>query len=169
MNKNKKINLIIIFVIITIISLVIIYFSLKNINSKTFAVSSNPNQSQTCDIHSCNAIDPVSDPAYNMKQIIKQSILLEEHLVEKNKRCRDCIAKHFLHIQALHSEAVWLANKNINDYPLLEDTVGFYNEQFDLWLQYQTDDEQILKIASSLRDVRKKLVAVYYFNDKLIE
>jgi hypothetical protein len=34
----------------------------------------------------CDSIDPVSDPRYNMQQIIKQSILLEEHLTNKNKR-----------------------------------------------------------------------------------
>ncbi len=28
----------------------------------------------------CGAIDPVSDPAYNMRNLIKQTILLEEHL-----------------------------------------------------------------------------------------
>jgi len=33
---------------------------------------------------SCDSIDPVSDPRYNMQQIIKQSILLEEHLTNKN-------------------------------------------------------------------------------------
>ena len=43
----------------------------------------------------CDSLDPVSDPRYNMQQIIKQSILLEEHLTNKNKRCRDCITKTF--------------------------------------------------------------------------
>ena len=51
-----------------------------------------------CDIVSCGALDPVSNPAYNFQQIVKQSILLEEHITNKNKRCRDCITKHFLHL-----------------------------------------------------------------------
>ena len=42
--------------------------------------------SVSCDAKTCGAIDPVSDPKYNMTQIIKQSILLEEHITNKNKK-----------------------------------------------------------------------------------
>ena len=41
----------------------------------------------------------------------KSSILLEEHLANKNKRCRDCITKHFLHIIGLAEEAQMLAKQ----------------------------------------------------------
>ena len=121
-----------------------------------------------CNAHTCgkNGIDPVSDPAYNMKQIIKQSILLEEHLSEANKRCRDCIVKHFLHIQGLHEEALWLANERCGDYPMLIETTSFYSEQFDEWINAYDDNKTLLQIAGKLRDVRKKLVSLYYFNDE---
>lgn len=120
-----------------------------------------------CTLHSCGTkgIDTVSDPAYNMKQIIKQSILLEEHLVQPKKRCRDCISKHFIHINGLHEEALWLANENCNKYPFLAETTGFYSDQFDEWLNSYDDEKTIMKIASKLRDIRKKLVSKYYFND----
>jgi hypothetical protein len=132
-------------------------------NSKSGKAGNNQ-----CNVHSCgaNGIDPVSDPAYNMKQIIKQSILLEEHLSEPNKRCRDCIAKHFIHIQGLHEEALWLANENCSKYPMLVETTQFYNEQFDEWLNAYDDNKNLLHIAGKLREVRKKLVALYYFNDE---
>ena len=70
-----------------------------------------------------------------MQQIIKQSILLEEHLTNKNKRCRDCITKHFLHIIGLAEEAEMLATKNINKYPLINESVILYNELFKIWIK----------------------------------
>ena len=54
--------------------------------------------SKKCSLDMCSAIDNVNDPAYNMKSVIKQTILLEEHLAEDNKYCKPCISKHFLHI-----------------------------------------------------------------------
>ena len=42
---------------------------------------------------SCTAKDPVNDPKYNMKQVIIQTLLLEEHLADKNKYCKPCIVK----------------------------------------------------------------------------
>ena len=58
-----------------------------------------------CDSRTCGATDPVSDPAYNMREVAKQSILLEEHLTIDAKFCVDCVTKHFLHIIGLANEA----------------------------------------------------------------
>ena len=118
---------------------------------------------------SCSGIDPVSEPEYNMKQIAMQSILLEEHLTQKEKRCRDCIAKHFLHIQGLHTEAIWLAGDHVHKYPLLEELKGFYSGLFDEWLNHMSDEDKILEISAALRDVRKKIVAQYYFGKANVE
>ena len=86
------------------------YNNLIEINSSNISKSKASKASKASDASkasgdkcttTCDALDPVSDPRYNMQQIIKQSILLEEHLTNKNKRCRDCITKHFLHIIGL--------------------------------------------------------------------
>jgi hypothetical protein len=50
---------------------------------------------------SCDSLLPVLDPRFNMREICKQSVLLEDHLFQKEKRCHDCICKHFLTIEAL--------------------------------------------------------------------
>jgi hypothetical protein len=47
----------------------------------------------------------LSDPRYNLREIAKQMILLEEHLLVKSKYCPDCITKHLLTIEALADEA----------------------------------------------------------------
>ena len=118
-----------------------------------------------CNIKSCGALDPVSDPRYNMQQIVKQSILLEEHLTNKNKRCRDCITKHFQHIIGLAEEAQMLATVNCNKYPLLIESVNIYNDLFNLWFKNRNDEAKIMEISDKLRIHRKKLIAIYFFDD----
>jgi hypothetical protein len=119
---------------------------------------------------SCDSIDPVSDPRYNMQQIIKQSILLEEHLTNKNKRCRDCITKHFLHIIGLAEEAQMLATNKIDKYPLINQSVILYNELFKVWIKNKNlngkDETYILYCTDKLRDHRKQLIVIYFFNEK---
>jgi hypothetical protein len=123
--------------------------------------------SEKCDAISCKNMDPVSDPKYNMQQIVKQSILLEEHLANKNKRCRDCITKHFLHIIGLAEEAQMLATNKIDKYPLINECVELYNRLFKRWLaNYGVDGDYCsLYCCDELRNMRKKLIAVYFFND----
>lgn len=118
----------------------------------------------------CDALDPVSDPRYNMQQIIKQSILLEEHLTNKNKRCRDCITKHFLHIIGLAEEAEMLATNKIEKYPLIKESVILYNELFKIWIKNKNlnnnNDDYILYCTDKLRNHRKQLIVLYFFNEK---
>lgn len=151
-------------ILFLIIYIAFIYYSLfnKNNNKKNNKKNNNNN---TCDKKSCGALDPVSDPKYNMQQIVKQSILLEEHLINKNKRCRDCITKHFQHIIGLSEEAQMLATDKSSKYPLLNESVDFYNELFNHWFKYRYDDSKIYEIADKLRIHRKKLIAIYFFED----
>jgi hypothetical protein len=73
---------------------------------------------------SCDSLLPVLDPRFNMREICKQSVLLEDHLFQKEKRCHDCIIKHFLTIEGLAEEAVTL------------DKEHKYNELIDLILLF---------------------------------
>ena len=107
-------------------------------------------------------MDPVSDPAYNMQQIAKQSVLLEEHLAEDRKYCKDCIVKHFLHITGLAEEAVWLAGERLHEYPHMREGVAFYNEQFDAWRSAKDDDAVRFRVLTRLRDFRKQVASAYY-------
>lgn len=107
----------------------------------------------------CGATDPVSDPKYNMTEIVKQSILLEEHLVEPQKRCKDCIVKHFLHIIALGQEAQMLAGTK--KLPMLDTTPTFYEGLYKQWLERRDDTTVMCGIEEKLRERRKELVAKY--------
>ena len=153
-------------IIIYVIVYLLVYSSVKKINFPTNTNNhTNNHKSGSCDIKSCGALDPVSDPKYNMQQIVKQSILLEEHLTNKNKRCRDCITKHFQHIIGLAEEAQMLATTKCNKYPLLSDSVIIYNDLFNEWFKNRDDEIKILEISDKLRIHRKKLIAIYFFDD----
>lgn len=148
-------------ILFLIIYITFIYYSLFNKNKN----KNKNNKNYTCDKKSCGALDPVSDPKYNMQQIVKQSILLEEHLINKNKRCRDCITKHFQHIIGLAEEAQMLATDKSSKYPLLNESVDVYNELFNNWIKNRNDDNKIFETADKLRIHRKKLIAIYFFDD----
>jgi hypothetical protein len=162
---------IVLFIICLLLIYSIIYLLLYHNVNMIYKNSNNKNTHNThnthskCDIKSCGALDPVSDPRYNMQQIVKQSILLEEHLTNKNKRCRDCITKHFQHIIGLAEEAQMLATIKTNKYPLLNESVSLYNELFNEWFKNRNDESKIMEIVDKLRIHRKKLIAIYFFDD----
>lgn len=114
---------------------------------------------------SCSAIDPVNDPDYNMRSLVKQSILLEEHLAEPNKYCQSCIVKHFLHIIALAEEAVWLAGPNVAKFPFLEGSAKFYEGAFAQWLpnRDKPNSHACKKVLATLRERRRQLIDAYFF------
>jgi len=95
---------------------------------------------------------PVMDPMYNMREICKQSILLEDHLFQKKKRCRDCCIKHQLTIEALAEEAITL------------DKEGKCRDLYDLPDKIRTLQKDFIsnrdpnEIAQEYRKVRKSLM-----------
>jgi hypothetical protein len=165
-------NILYVFLIFIALYILAIYFILLLNKNKTQQNKPKSSKSKdSCDIHGCSALDPVSDPIYNMQQIVKQSILLEEHLSNKNKRCRDCITKHFLHIIGLAEEAQMLATNKADKYPLLNENVILYNELFHEWLKcykdtHGEDDMRVLVICDKLRNNRKQLIVYYFFDEK---
>lgn len=117
-----------------------------------------------CMAKTCGALDPVNDPDYNMRNVIKQSILLEEHLAEKSKYCLSCIVKHFNHIIGLVEEAVWLAGSDVDKYPLLDSSVQLYQSMFDTWLKGRDDEGTKKQVLALVREHRRKLIDVYFLS-----
>ena len=48
---------------------------------------------------------PLQDPAFNLREVAKHLILLEDHLLHVDRRCPDCIWKHLLTAEAFADEA----------------------------------------------------------------
>lgn len=95
---------------------------------------------------------PIMHPLFNMREVCKQTALLEDHLNNERKRCMDCIRKHFLTIEALLEEAVSLDNK-AKWADLLDGKVELVRECQARWI----DGEEPCDIAQDLRAVRKEL------------
>lgn len=106
---------------------------------------------------STGAMDPVMDPSYNMVQVAKQSVLLEEHLNEPRKRCADCIKKHFLHIVGLAEEAVSLeAARRRAHVEYMRSVAEGYDSLFARW-RSGADPKAVADGARALRkDVMKR-------------
>lgn len=109
----------------------------------------------------CNGKDgkpllPVLEPMFNMREMCKQIILLEDHLFQTRKRCEDCICKHFLTIEALAEEAVTLdKDKKYNEY--LEQLPDRIRELQHKYIK-DTNHSNINSIAQGLRQIRKEMM-----------
>jgi hypothetical protein len=98
---------------------------------------------------------PVLDANFNMREICKQCILLEDHLSHVEKRCPDCCIKHFLALEALSEEAIQLdkeqkLDKNVKDLPTR--IRGIQKR----W--YQNPSHNATQCSQDLRKIRKLLM-----------
>lgn len=95
---------------------------------------------------------PIFEPEHNFREIAKQLVLLEDHLVHPPKRCGDCIRKHLLTAEALAEEAATL------------DKTGKHTK-LTSWLpgrirgvaQRVLAGDDKAKLAQEVRQIRKRL------------
>lgn len=92
-------------------------------------------------------------PRFNLREIVKHMVLLEDHLAHPRKHCPDCIRKHLLTLEAFAEEAASL------------DTSGVYRPLATLiadaarrWMCQFVDGVPDPQLGQQVRQVRKKLV-----------
>jgi hypothetical protein len=126
-------------------------------------VEQNCEIEKSCTAKTCSTtnLHPILNPTFNMREVAKQCLLLEDHLNNIKKRCYDCIRKHFLIIDALLEEAVSLEN-NI-------DKRDYYRNLYLTWVkleknyaQNQNDSKHLDEISKKIRIFRKPLVEQYF-------
>lgn len=94
---------------------------------------------------------PVMDPEFNLREICKQCILLEDHLSHDEKRCFDCCVKHFLTIEALAEEAITLGSCRFSSkLQTLPSRVRTLQYQW-----HQNPDKNAHAVSQELRKIRK--------------
>lgn len=93
----------------------------------------------------------------NMRDIIKQLALLEDHLFHPQKRCVDCIRKHFLTIEGLAEECTTLCKPRtvLPEANRIATTVRVLHHA---WEQRRKDPAFAVLVASKLRKMRKTLM-----------
>lgn len=99
----------------------------------------------------------LTDPQFNLREIAKQLILLEDHLVHTHKRCPDCIRKHLLTAEGLAEEI-----PSLDQTGELIEKAEFLSSLIRRWLCAFSDGEDLQVLAQQIRVVRKVLVSRYY-------
>lgn len=100
---------------------------------------------------------PLMDPLFNLREACKQMCLLEDHLVQPQKRCMDCITKHFLTLEGLFEEAATL--DTARKWPhLIDGQAQSVRGLFSLVLGTELADAQCLEAAQGLRFMRKAIM-----------
>jgi len=97
---------------------------------------------------------PVLETKFNLREICKQCILLEDHLSQNEKQCHDCIVKHFLALEGLSEEAITLDknNENPNNVQKLPEKI---RELQKLWYE---NPEKTHECSQELRKIRKTMM-----------
>jgi hypothetical protein len=98
----------------------------------------------------------ILDPLFNLREVAKQMLLLEDHLGHPYKICPDCVRKHLLTIEALAEEATTLSGNPTNK--ALQKLTEALAEKARKWMEALTDGAGVSGIAQEVRSVRKKLV-----------
>jgi hypothetical protein len=99
---------------------------------------------------------PVMDPCFNMREVCKQCILLEDHLNSPGKDCEDCCKKHMLAIEGLCEEAVGLDKEG--KYPDIHKLPGLCRNLSRKFVK----GEDLKKLAQEYRAIRKPLMNKYF-------
>lgn len=99
---------------------------------------------------------PVMRPYQNAREIIKQLTMLEDHLNNADKRCTDCITKHFLMIEGLAEELGSLCvHANTNACKDLSSNVRVLHHA---WAAAPGEDRVVHGVGQELRLIRKSLM-----------
>ena len=94
----------------------------------------------------------INDPRFNLRELVKQLILLEQHLLEKGKYCHDCIVKHLLTIEGLADEGQCL-----DTYGKLCALFESLRKNAQRWCQMFARRVPVLTIGQEVRRVRKHM------------
>lgn len=103
---------------------------------------------------------PVLRPTQNMRDIIKQLALLEDHLYQPQKRCPDCIRKHFLTIEGLAEECATLCKPRAI-LPEARKVATTARVLHHAWEARNKDASVAEHVAGKLRRLRKGLMRTF--------
>lgn len=103
---------------------------------------------------------PVHLAAFNLREVIKNMLLLEDHLFHPKKRCVECISKHFLLIEGLAEEAVTLQAEDRTVPKAMKMLAEHIRKVHAEYLSRHHLDSTNIAVAANIRTVRKYLMRV---------
>ncbi len=118
--------------------------------------------------HEKSWVDSLSlvDPRFNLREVAKQLILLEDHLFHVNKHCLDCISKHSLSIEGFLEEAITLDSTGEHHAEILSVLAPFKQIMFPFIekMKNKTAEESDFEAAANqMRQLRKPLAKKYSY------
>jgi hypothetical protein len=90
---------------------------------------------------------------FNLREVVKQLTLLEDHLSHPYKMCPDCVRKHLVTIEALAEEASSM--DTVGDTVKLDEGVA---ELARVWMENLADGKDPKIIAGEIRGLRKQMM-----------
>ena len=116
---------------------------------------------------SSSSLLPIMDYRHNLREIVKNSILLEDHIIHPEKRCGDCCTKHFLCLEALAEEAKTLdTDGDMQSDPDLYYLPDFYRncarDWYHMYNNPSTQEKDYSPVVQRLRQFRKKYQQQYF-------
>lgn len=111
------------------------------------------------------AMQPIFDPAHNLREASKQMLLLEDHLFQPPRQCPDCIRKHLLTAEALAEEAATL-DKEL-EWQMWTSVLPAQYRQWLVALEEDGSPTRKTQIANQVRQVRKNLVTALGSSNKI--
>lgn len=130
-------------------------------DTKSISCSIGSGGSNSCQSCKSSTLYPIMDPMFNMREVSKQCLLLEDHLNTEKKRCYDCIRKHMLIIDGLLEEAVGLEHS--------QEKRAEYRKLHMEWINIEkmfsknpSDPSNIDEVSKHIRSFRKPLVEKYF-------
>lgn len=103
-------------------------------------------------------LEPLNKPEFNIRQVLKEMVLLEQHLAVPSMRCDDCIKKHLITIEALTDEAYTLGPSVSTEKVLTE----IRRLVVSLSHKYTSEQSDLREIGQYIRSIRKELITPYF-------
>lgn len=110
-------------------------------------------------------LEPVLEPLFNLREVAKQMILLEDHLFQLRRRCMDCIKKHSLTIEGFLEEAITLdkEGKYLELITRIHPEFKKIMKELDTKINNKTvEDKDYIQSAQNIRILRKELCELSY-------
>lgn len=146
------IDLLILFLIIVIVLLIARKVFCRGISQ--IVVGGNGKEFKKLD----RKLMPILTPEFNLREISKQCILLEEHLNQLNKLCLDCCNKHMITVEGLLEEAISLDKD--------QKMTKYLQELFQQWVKIEMDyinkKTNFIETAQKIRQFRKPLLDKHF-------
>jgi hypothetical protein len=109
--------------------------------------------------HKCpRKIMPVLNPTFNIREVVKNILLLEDHLLDPDRRCYDCIMKHSMIIEGFLEEAVTIDKKQ----KYIKLLKPLPKKMRNIQAMIVIGREKYADIAKELRKIRKPLMKIAF-------